>query len=117
MKIFSRKYNKKARQLSAPALRKFEAYPWPGNIRELQHTIERAVIMSDESILQPADFMFSAPDISGESLIFEDFNLETVEKILIQKTLKKHRGNISNAAKELGLTRTSLYRRMEKHGI
>jgi DNA-binding NtrC family response regulator len=117
LKIFSKKYNKKARQLSAASLKKLQMYKWPGNIRELQHTIERAVIMSDEAILQPGDFLFSTADTAGESLVFDNYNLETVEKILIQKTLKKHHGNISSAARELGLTRTSLYRRMEKHGI
>jgi DNA-binding NtrC family response regulator len=117
LKIFSRKYHKSARKLSDAALKKLEFYQWPGNIRELQHVIERAVIMTDETVLQPGDFLFSGPQDQGESLIFDDYNLETVEKILIQKTLKKHRGNITNAARELGLTRTSLYRRMEKHGI
>ncbi len=117
LKILSKKYSKKARQVSAASLKKLQMYKWPGNIRELQHTIERAVILSDESILQPGDFLFSTPDTAGEGLVFDNYNLETVEKILIQKTLKKHHGNISNAAKELGLTRTSLYRRMEKHGI
>lgn len=117
LKIYSKKYHKPARQLSAPALTKLEMYQWPGNIRELQHAIERAVIMSDTAVLQPVDFLFSATDEPGENLVFDDYNLETVEKILIQKTMKKHKGNISRAAKELGLTRTSLYRRMEKHGI
>jgi DNA-binding NtrC family response regulator len=117
LKIFSKKYNKSARKISSAALKKLERYQWPGNIRELQHAIERAVIMSDAAVLQSADFLFSTSDEPGESLVFDDYNLETVEKILIQKTLKKHQGNISRAAKELGLTRTSLYRRMEKHGI
>jgi DNA-binding NtrC family response regulator len=114
---YSRKYHKSIQKLSAATLKKLEIYKWPGNIRELQHAIERAVIMSETTILQPGDFLFSSSGNQGENLIFDDYNLDMVEKILIQKALKKHQGNITNAAKELGLTRTSLYRRMEKHGI
>jgi DNA-binding NtrC family response regulator len=117
LQVFAKKYHKESRRLSASALAKLEKYKWPGNIRELQHTIERTIILSDQPVLNADDFLFSSNDEPGERLVFDDYNLETVEKILIQKTLKKHQGNISKAASELGLTRTSLYRRMEKHGI
>ena len=79
--------------------------------------VERTVIMSESIVLQPGDFLFSAPDDKTDKLVFEDYKLETVEKILIQKMLKKHSGNISKAANELGLTRTSLCRRMEKYNM
>lgn len=94
-------------------------HPWPGNIRELQHSLERAIILSNSSVLQPEDFNFTAPIAKeGEQQInLDQFNLEEVEKLLIRKVLKKYNGNITQAAAELGLTRSSLYRRLEKHGL
>jgi two-component system response regulator HydG len=117
LRIYENKYKKSEKRLAAATVKKLKSYSWPGNIRELQHAIERAVIMSESSILQPKDFFFTSEEIFEDSLKLEDYHLETVEKIVIQKTLKKHNGNISRAAKELGLTRTSLYRRMDKYGI
>ena len=75
--------------------------------------------MSDSSVLQPEDFFFSNPpkENPGNALDFHSYNLEEVEKTVILKTIEQHKGNISQAAKELGLTRASLYRRMEKYGI
>jgi DNA-binding NtrC family response regulator len=117
MAIFSKKYKKNITGVSAPAFKKLERYHWPGNIRELIHTLERAVILTESKMLQPADFLFPDTEKEAEGVVFENFNLEEVEKTVIRKTLKKHQGNISHAAKELGLTRTSLYRRMEKYGL
>jgi DNA-binding NtrC family response regulator len=114
---YSNKYLKPTRILSAPAIKRLGKYHWPGNVRELQHAIERAVIMSDSKTLQPNDFFFSPQQTDKDSLHFEDLNLEAVEKVVIQKVLSKHSGNVSRAARELGLTRTSLYRRMEKYGL
>ncbi|RMD86184.1 MAG: sigma-54-dependent Fis family transcriptional regulator, partial [Calditrichaeota bacterium] len=115
--IFCKKYHKERKRISPAALKKLEKYPWPGNVRELQHAIERAVIMSEEKVLQPSDFFFLMHAPAEEALHFEYYNLEEVEKIVIQKALNKHQGNISRAARELGLTRTSLYRRMAKYGL
>jgi DNA-binding NtrC family response regulator len=94
-------------------------HPWPGNIRELQHSIERAVILSNAPALQPEDFNFTASAGTREDgqINLEQFNLEEVEKLLIRKVLKKYNGNITQAASELGLTRSSLYRRLEKYGL
>ena len=103
--------------MNPSTLKKLEKYSWPGNIRELQHAIERAVIMSENQVLQPSDFFFTIPGTKEEGLVFDNFQLDEVEKIVIRKALTKHGGNISQAAKELGLTRTSLYRRLEKYGI
>ncbi len=114
---YSKKYNKPLKRLAPATLKKLEKYAWPGNVRELQHAIERSIIMSDSQILQPSDFFFSTSEARAEGLVFDDYNLEKVEKIVIQKTLKKHNGNVSQAATELGLTRASLYRRMEKYGV
>ena len=98
-------------------MKKLERYHWPGNIRELRHTLERAVILSEASVLQPADFLFPETGPETEGLVFESYQLEEVEKTVVRKALKKHGGNISHAARELGITRTSLYRRMEKYGL
>lgn len=117
LKIFSKKYQKTITGVSAPALKKLERYRWPGNIRELIHTLERAVILSETQMLQPSDFLFPETEKEVEGVVFENYNLEDIEKTVIRKALKKHAGNVSHAAKELGLTRTSLYRRMGKYGL
>jgi DNA-binding NtrC family response regulator len=115
--IFSKKYQKSITGVSAPALKKLERYHWPGNIRELIHTLERAVILAESNMLQPTDFLFPESEKEVEGVVFDNYNLDDVEKTVIRKALKKHEGNVSHAAKELGLTRTSLYRRMEKYGL
>ncbi len=115
--IYSKKYLKSMKRINAAALKKLDKYHWPGNVRELQHALERAVIMSDSQVLQPTDFILSAGDAKEDGLVFENYKLEDVEKVVILKALSKHGGNISQTAKELGLTRTSLYRRLEKYGI
>jgi DNA-binding NtrC family response regulator len=115
--IFSKKYKKTITGVSAPALKKLERYRWPGNIRELIHTLERAVILAESKMLQPTDFLFPESEKEVEGVVFDNYNLEDVEKTVIRKALKKNEGNVSHAAKELGLTRTSLYRRMEKYGL
>jgi len=115
--MYAKKYQKPAQRLSPATAKKLEKYSWPGNVRELQHAAERAVIMSEAPILQPSDFFFTAAEAREDALVFEDYNLEDVEKVVIQKALSKHGGNISHAAKELGLTRAALYRRLEKYGL
>ncbi len=93
---------------------------WPGNIRELQHGIERAIIMSNSTVLQPEDFNFGTTGNMPKEdspVSLEDYNLEDMEKILIRRVLKKYNGNITQAATALGLTRSSLYRRLEKYGL
>ncbi|MFH0881856.1 MAG: sigma-54 dependent transcriptional regulator [bacterium] len=115
---FGRKYKREGFSVSTPAMRKLERYSWPGNVRELKHAIERAVIMSDSRMLQPTDFFFaSGEDGAGEGIDLDSFNLEDVERSVILKAIRKHGGNISRAAEDLGLTRTSLYRRIEKYGL
>ena len=117
LRIFSKKYQKGITTVSPAALKKLERYQWPGNIRELIHTLERAVILAETHILQPGDFLFPEMEKETEGVILDNYNLEDVEKAVIRKALKKYAGNVSHAAKELGLTRTSLYRRMEKYGL
>ncbi len=116
--IYAKRYGKAVKGVSPAALKKMEKYHWPGNVRELQHMVERAIIMTESSVLQPEDFFFAAIQKAEEDgLIFDSFNLEDVEKLVIRKAIDKHTGNISRAADELGLTRASLYRRLEKYGL
>jgi DNA-binding NtrC family response regulator len=115
--IYAKKYNKDISKLASTALNKLQTYHWPGNIRELQHAIERAIILSEGSTLDSADFLFSPIDEQTDGMVFDSYNLDHIEKTVIEQTLKKHGGNVSSTAKELGLTRASLYRRMEKFGL
>jgi DNA-binding NtrC family response regulator len=117
IKLYSKKYKKEVSGCSKETIKKLEKHSWPGNVRELQHATERAVIMSESTILQPSDFLLTQEISDTEQVVFEDYNLEEVEKMVLRKALKKHEGNISKAADELGLTRASLYRRMDKYGL
>ncbi len=112
---FSKKYEKKGLSLSDKALQKLENYSWPGNVRELQHTIEKAVILSDGNILQPSDFYMRTTEEKTE--VIESISLEEMEKILIEKAMKKHNMNISAIAAELGITRPTLYNKMKKYKL
>ncbi|MBN2102690.1 sigma-54-dependent Fis family transcriptional regulator [bacterium] len=114
---FAKKYNRAVPVIDNKAMDKLQSYSWPGNIRELRHTIERTIIMNESDQFSAQDFVLSATEPVSEELILESYNLEDTEKLLIQKILARYQGNISKAANALGLTRTSLYRRMEKHGL
>jgi two-component system response regulator HydG len=114
--MFGRKYQKSQLTVGSAAFHKLQGYPWPGNVRELQHAVERAVIMSETQVLQPGDFFLRTPEIPGPGAA-ADLNLQDMEKLLIERVVKKHGGNISRAAHELGLSRAALYRRMAKHGL
>ena len=115
--VYARKYRKSLPNISKEALSELRKYSWPGNIRELQHAVERALIMSDGDELKTQDFFF----LKGERNVHSDtssvLNLEEVERNTIKRAIDIHSGNISKAADELGLTRASLYRRLEKHGL
>lgn len=116
LKEFCHRYQKTITELNGKVIAHLHGYHWPGNVRELQHAIERAVIMNETGELSAGDFQF----LSGEnnnSARFDNYNLEEVEAWAIKNAIKKHNGNISNAAKELGLSRGALYRRMERYGI
>lgn len=112
---YSKKYRKEVLSISPEAMNKLKKYPWPGNVRELQHAIERGVIMADSPTLQESDFLFSRK--GTDEIANDTLNLDEVEKAAVVKAIQLHNGNISKAAEELGLTRASLYRRMEKYGI
>ena len=115
MNMYSRKYNKLGLRIEKDTLNKLRQYHWPGNIRELQHAMERAVIMTDGTSLQPQDFILSKPEQHHEQIL--NLNLKELEKQAIEKAVIKHQGNLSKAAQELGLGRTTLYRKMARHGI
>jgi two-component system response regulator HydG len=117
MAVYCRKYNKSLKKVGAAGLRKLEGYHWPGNVRELQHAIERAVIMSEAQVLQADDFFLSAVPAGGAAAPPETASLDEMERLQISRVLKKHGGNVSRAARELGISRAALYRRMEKHGL
>ncbi len=107
-----KKYKKGKLQLSQKAKQEMENYSWAGNIRELEHVIERAVILCDKNEIHLEDLHFSTTNFSSNQP--QTLNLEEMEKHLISEALKKHKGHITKAAKELGITRAALYRRMEK---
>ncbi len=117
-RLYSNKYMKPLPEFDTKALEKLMNHHYPGNVRELQYIIERAVIMADDSVLQPNDLIFS-PIESGLTAETEpaETKLSAVEKNTILKVIEKHNGNITKAAKELGLTRTALYRRLSKYDI
>lgn len=117
-KIYSNKYLKPLVEFDRSAKEKLQNYHYPGNVRELQYTIERAVIMADSSVLEAKDIIFSPIENSREpDSELPETKLSLVEKNTILKVIAKHNGNISKAAKELGLTRTALYRRISKYEI
>jgi two-component system, NtrC family, response regulator HydG len=116
--IYSNKYMKPLPEFDTKAMEKLLNYHYPGNVRELQYIIERAVIMADESILRPNDLIFSPIESSTVSETEPaEMKLSAVEKNTILKVIEKHNGNITKAARELGLTRTALYRRISKYDI
>lgn len=95
-----------------------QQYAFPGNVRELQYTIERAVIMAEDESISAEELTFSSLEtLMPVSTNEENLHLSTLEKNTILKVIDKHNGNITRAAKELGLTRTALYRRLNKHDI
>ncbi len=127
IEYYCRKYNKTNKSLSSDALKLLQNYNWPGNIRSLRHTIERSVIFSQDEIIHSDDFQLNPiindthnttkPIRNSTPMENEDLNLSNIERNALEKALRKHGYNISHAAKELGLTRAALYRRMEKHGL
>jgi DNA-binding NtrC family response regulator len=117
VKVYSKKYKKNNLKITAQAHKKLNAYSWPGNVRELQHAIERAIIMTDSNVLDSDDFILSQNRKKQTDIEFDSYNLDDIERKIITKVLKQNQGNITKAANDLGLTRTSLYRRMEKHEL
>jgi DNA-binding NtrC family response regulator len=116
--VYATKYLKPSMTIDQKAKEKLMTYPFPGNVRELQYSIERAVIMSEGSVLSADDIIFSPLEHAlSNSQEDDDLKLSTIEKNTILKVIEKNHGNITKAARELGLTRTALYRRLSKYDI
>ncbi|MGI4750347.1 MAG: sigma-54-dependent transcriptional regulator [Janthinobacterium lividum] len=116
-KIYSKKYLKPEPEFDAKATEKLLQYAFPGNVRELQYTMERAIIMADDHVLQPKDLIFSPIEQAPEMSEPDELRLSSIEKNTILRVIEKNSGNITKAAKELGITRTALYRRLSKYDI
>jgi DNA-binding NtrC family response regulator len=115
--IYKKKYKKTQLQFPEYVAKKLSKFSWPGNVRELQHAIERAVIMCNEKSLRSSDFSFLQATTTRTDTNNQSYNLEHIEKKAIKECLKKHTGNLTKTATELGLTRGALYRRIEKYGL
>ncbi|MCP1383072.1 sigma-54-dependent transcriptional regulator [Runella salmonicolor] len=115
LKQYRHQYKRVVTALSAALIKQLQRYHWPGNVRELRSAVERAVILTQQNTLQPEDFFQNA--FTETSQFTETYQLEEMEKQLIVKAMKKYNGNITEVAKELGLSRQALYRRMEKYGL
>jgi len=115
IRSYCEKYNKPAKKINTQALEKLSNYQWPGNIRELQHSIEKAVILSDSPLLGPADFSFNTASkgVSGD----DNITLEEMEKKLISEAIKRHDNNLSVVASKLGITRQTLYNKLKKYDL
>ncbi len=116
LKIYGKKYKKEKMRLNETTINKLKAYSWPGNVRELQHAIERAIIMSNSPLLAPEDFLLV--ERPNQNVIATDtFNMEEMEKQAIQNAIRNADGNLTQAAKALGVGRSTLYRKMEKYKL
>jgi DNA-binding NtrC family response regulator len=112
---FAKKYGKRRLELSPAALSKLHGHRWPGNVRELQHALEKAVILADGEELGPADFRFNTAEERAD--ILEAISIEDMERMLIEKTVRRNNRNLSTAAAQLGISRPTLYARMKKYGL
>ena len=113
---FAKQYDKSPLSLSDAAQRKLREHPWYGNIRELEHAIEKAVIISEGGILTDAHFHFPRKSLSPAQHS-EAETLEDMELVMIRKAIDKHQGNLSAVASQLGITRQTLYNKMKKYGL
>ncbi len=115
LRRYAARYRKALVSFESDALEALAAHAWPGNVRELDHTLERAVLMAQGNAVRAADLgLRLAP---GAAARLEDLPLEEVERVLIRKALERHDGNVSHAAKALGLSRSALYRRLQHYGL
>jgi len=116
LEMFKQKYHKPKLRISQNTIGKLKKYPWPGNVRELKNAVERAIILGNSGQLSPSSLFVPGYSVS-ETQSEDSFDLDKNEKQLILKAINHNRGNITNAARDLGIARVALYRRMKKHGI
>jgi DNA-binding NtrC family response regulator len=112
---YAERYRKPAKTLDPAAMQAMLEYSWPGNVRELDHAVERAVLVSSGDLVRVSDLSLRNPRETSQRM--EDLSLEEVESLLIRKAIDRFGGNISQAAEALGLSRSALYRRLQKYGI
>lgn len=117
LKKYAQQYDKNGLSISPKAIEHLKKYRWPGNVRELQHALERAIIMTETDALAPSDFPLHIEPNGGTAPQKLEGSLEDVEKEAIRQVLEKHQGNVSKAARELGLGRNTLYRKIYKYGL
>jgi len=115
--LYAEKYFKEPFRLTPEFITKLKNHPFPGNVRELQYVLERSVIMAENNVLDAEDLVFSAIERTAATTTSKTVNLEALEKKTILNVIGKNNGNISKSAKELGITRTALYRRLHKYDI
>jgi DNA-binding NtrC family response regulator len=113
---FATKYRKALTGFDGAATTALERHDWPGNVRELAHVVERAVLMATDDSIK-ADQLGIEGTPGTTSIPLEEMSLEEVERVLVQKAMRRYNGNVSQAAQALGLSRSALYRRLEKHGL
>ena len=116
IQLYGKKYKKPKMRVDHNTIAKLKKYHWPGNIRELQHAIERAIILADDHKLTADDFVLQ-PNRNNKRLEEDILDLSEMEKRLILKALDKNHGNVTRAAKDLGIDRLALYRRLQKYGL
>lgn len=114
IEMYARKYNKDIPRLESGEVKQLQKYSWPGNIRELQHSLERAVIISDGGTLKAEDIVVNRQTQNSEQ---EEMNIARLEEQAIKRAIQHYQGNLTKVAKALGLGRTTLYRKMEKYGL
>ncbi len=115
LRNYAQRYRKTISGFDAVATQVLHEHPWPGNVRELDHAIERGVLLAQGSQVKAADLGLRVA--AGAAARLEEMSLDDVEHHLIQRTLSRYDGNVSQAAKALGLSRSAMYRRLQKHGL
>jgi DNA-binding NtrC family response regulator len=114
---FSVKYNKGQMSFDHQAMLALKGYPWPGNIRELEHSIEKAVILSDYRVVQADDLLLKKFPVQGTGSSDMPSSFDDYEKSIIRNALLRNMGNLSNAARELGISRPTMYKKIKEYGL
>lgn len=115
LKRYATKYNKPIEGFDQAAVREMDEYPWAGNIRELQHTVEKAVIMSDGRRITPATLLLRPATAAVQALAFS--TLEEMERGMIGQAMARYAGNLTEVARQLGITRQTLYNKIKRYGL
>ena len=117
LRRYAARYRKAAKEFSPDAMELLLRHSWPGNVRELDHAVERAMLMAEGGRVEAHDFGLGGGAGGDGAAALDQMSLEEVERVLIQKALTRAAGNVSEAAKALGLSRSALYRRLKRHGL